>query len=216
MTMLRYSRRLSTPLVTGLAVVSMVITWKELRTEQLVRRVALERRAESMAGLLQARAEPLLPRASAPKLRELADAFVMSEHLEGAAIHDLDGKSIALSSSLEAALAGRPAVRAGCVSPDRGCGELTVLDQAPTWVQTAPLHRNHTTAALLTTYHDAGGISMASPGLWLSALAHATPPILILTLTTIGIVQLMVRRPIVRTACSTRSSSRLRDWCEAW
>jgi trehalose 6-phosphate synthase len=198
--LLRYSRRLSAPLVTGLAVVSLVIIWKELRTEQLLRRVALEQRAESMAGLLQDRAEPLLQRPAAAKLRELADAFVTSEHLAGAAIHDVDGKLIARSAGIDEALEDRPAARAGCVSPDRGCGELGEMNGASTWIQTAPLHRNHTTAALLTTYHDARGISMASPGLWLSALAHATPPILLLTLTTIGIVQLMVLRPIVRTA----------------
>src|SRR6185436_19956695 len=158
-TMLRYSRRLNTPLATGLAIVSMVITWKELRTEQLVRQIALQQRAESVAGVVQERAEPLLQRTSTQKLGELADDLAASERVVGVAIHDIDGKLLGISSPLGTRLGERPAVRAPCTSIDRGCGDFAMVDDEWTYVYTSPLHRNHTTAALATTFHDAGGLS---------------------------------------------------------
>jgi trehalose 6-phosphate synthase len=186
-------------LATGLTLVTFVITWKEVRTQQLVQQIGLQERAERLAERLQELVEPALRYGSVDKIGDLTEGLATNEHIFGVAIYDIDGRPLAISSSFAKALEGRPS-RARCGSPDLACGAFITMGGVPTYVSTTPLHRDHTTAAVLTTFHDASGLSMRSVWLWWDALWHVTPPMLLIVLATIGAVQLTVLRPIARTA----------------
>ncbi len=177
-----------------------VVTWREVRTEQLVRRVGLQERAELLAERLQEILEPVLRYGSVAQIGDLTEGLATNEHIVGAAIYDIDGRPLAMSSAFAKGLDGRPGVRSHCGSPDTACGAFVTMGGVPTYVSSTPLHRDHTTTAVLTMVHDASGLSMSSAWLWWAALWHVAPPLLLIALGTMGAVQLTILRPIAKTA----------------
>ena len=194
------SRRLVLLLASGLTLVTFVITWKEARTEQLIQQIGLQARAERLSRRLRETFEPLLSYGSLDQIGDLTDGLATNEHIVGLAIYDMEGKPLAISSAFARGLDARSGTRTRCASPDLACGAFITVGGQPTYVSTTPLHRDHTTAAVLTTFHDASGLSMRSGWLWWSALWNVAPPMLLIALATIGVIQLTVLRPIAKTA----------------
>jgi trehalose-6-phosphate synthase len=196
---MKLSKRL-VPLASGLLLVMCAVTWREVRAEQLMQRTGLQDRAQQAADRLKQLVEPALRYGSVDRVIGLAAGAASTQHLAGLAIYDIAGQPLAVSPSFPRMLDGRIAARARCGSPDISCGTFITMGGVPTYVSSVPLHRGHTTAAVLTTLHDASALSLGSVWLWWSALLHAAPPVLLLALATIGAVQLTVLRPIATTA----------------
>ena len=127
---MKLSRRLMTLLLMGLSLVTVVVTWREVRTEQLVQQIGLQERAERLAERLQELLEPALRYGSVDQIGNLTEGLSTNEHIVGAAIYDMEGRPLAISAFAKAP-DGRPGTKSRCGSPDIACG--------------APNRRNHST-----------------------------------------------------------------------
>src|SRR5260221_120208 len=85
---MRLSLRLILLLATGVTLLTLVVTWADVRTERLALSERLQQEAQNAADRLQQAVEPLLRRGAASQVVETLERFGAREHLAGAALRD--------------------------------------------------------------------------------------------------------------------------------
>src|SRR5260221_14329143 len=83
---MRLSLRLILLLATGVTLLTLVVTWADVRTERLALSERLQQEAQNPADRLQQAVEPLLRRRAASQVVETLERFGAREHLPGAAL----------------------------------------------------------------------------------------------------------------------------------
>src|ERR1700688_2418376 len=94
---MRTALKMVLPLIVSVAVVSLLFTWYQVRTERRILRNDLSRRAEILGEGLQESVEPLLDRAPSKNLQRLVERFGDREHLKGVAVYDAAGRALAIT-----------------------------------------------------------------------------------------------------------------------
>src|SRR5713101_861679 len=183
---MKVSLRLIALLATGITIVTIIATWNEVRSAQLLREIDLHQRAEILAGRLQDIVEPRLRQGSLKHVAEDMERFSAREHLAGVGIYDAGGKLLTVSSTYFEPPDARPAAAPCVPSDDAGCGELVTIGDRPIYLYSIPFHRDHGADAVMTTFNDASDISARSALVWRSALLHVVPQILLVVLVTLG------------------------------
>src|SRR5260221_11446362 len=125
---MRLSLRLILLLATGVTLLTLVVTWADVRTERLALSERLQQEAQNAADRLQQAVEPLLRRGAASQVVETLERFGAREHLAGAALPD--GKPVPFSAAptVAQALTDAPDAVPPCSESGPGCGAFAPLN----------------------------------------------------------------------------------------
>ena len=102
------SVRLIVSLILGVALVSLLFSYYEVRTERSGLRKDLQRRAEVLGESLAGNVEGRLERQSPRELQRIVERFSNREHLAGVGVYDKHSGSRRLASGLAKTLTARP------------------------------------------------------------------------------------------------------------
>jgi trehalose-6-phosphate synthase len=216
---MRPSRRLTIAALSGLALATLV-TWSEVRAEQLTGQLSLPTPAAPAAVQGQAARGPLGRDGAIAQIGRIAGRFTSHDRVAAVAIYDIDGKPLAIRSPFSTGPSAPPSDR-GCGPANPACGRIVIAGQAPTAVPARSLSQDRTASALLAaTIQDASAVSRAAISRaaisrdviarsvpsrnnqppWVTALWEGAAPILLIALCTVGAIQLTVLRPLASTA----------------
>src|SRR5258706_16316226 len=122
---MRTPQKLISHLIISVVVVSLLFAAYQVGTERRILRNDLFRRAKIVAESLQENVEPQFDKQLPDKsLQRLVDRFGHREHLKGAAIYNVNGIALAMTSGLTSLFQLRPAVAAYAADRTAGCREF--------------------------------------------------------------------------------------------
>jgi trehalose 6-phosphate synthase len=196
---MRLSLRLILLLATGVTLLTLVVTWADVRTERLALTERLQQEAQTAADRLQQVVEPLLRRGAASQLAETLERFDSREHLAGAALRDGKPAPFAATPTVAQALTERPDAVPPCGASEAGCSAFVTLNDMALFAYSAPF-RIDRTRGVLTLFYDVSDFTTRSAHVWHSALLQVVPQVLLIALITVGVVHASVLGPIRKTA----------------
>jgi len=197
---MKLSLRLIALLATGLTVMTLAVTWNNVRAEQNALQGDLLRQAQVLTERLQDAVEPMLHRVSLGLLPEFIERFASHERLTGVAVHDAQGALVTVSQAIAPAFDAKPDLIPRCRAPERGCGIIVTIGELEAFAYSAPLRRDRPRGEMVTTIHDASAIAASRARLWHAALLQVVPQVLLIVLVTVGVIRATVLGPIAKTA----------------
>ncbi len=192
--------RLTISLIIGITLISLFSSYYEVRSQKRALRRDLEHRAEVLGESLADKVEPLLKKGSRKELQIIVDQFGNREHLEGVAVYNPQGESIALTPGLAQRLTGEPAAVQQAATTGRGAGEYIRRGEVSVYIYAAPLHQEEAVVGALAIMHDASYINAQSRRVWRDTFLRVLALVVLITVTTLLIVRWSITGPIARAA----------------
>ena len=195
---MRVTYRLIVSLAIGIAAVTFVFAWYQVRAEKRGRENDLERRAEILAQGMQESIEPMLAsRSYQHELQRLAERFGHDERLAEIAIYNLDGKLVTAGPGLQQQLTSTPGFVLEAMAGDKGQGAFLNLGGRFMHLYVIPLHnKDQIVAGALAIFHDASYINAQSSKTWRTTVLHFLFQIALVAFVTLLIVRWSVQGPI--------------------
>jgi len=184
--------KLVLPLITSVALVSLLFAAYQVRKERRNLRNDLSRRAELLTESLQESIQPLFERneRNAEKaMQRVVDRFAQREHMKGIAVYEADGNLSVMTSTLDNSFKQVPEAAQRAVASDTGHGEFTQIAESPMYLYALPLERNGKAAGSLLVIYEAGFIDSRV----LLTMRDALLSALLETLLVSGLALLLVR-----------------------
>lgn len=198
--LMRVSIRLIVSLIVGITLVSFFFALSQVQGQKRALRNELKVRAEIQAESLEESVVALLAPSERKELQALLERFKTRERLPGAAVYDVHGAPLAMSSGLGALLTEVPKAATQAAADNVGHGEFIALGQSAAYVFALPLHNKNTVVGSLAIFHDADYVEAQSARLWRSTLQSVLVQVLVIVLVTLLIVRWSIQGPIARTA----------------
>jgi alpha,alpha-trehalose-phosphate synthase [UDP-forming] len=189
---LRTTLKLVLPLITSVALVSLLFAAYQVRKERRNLRNDLSRRAELLAESLQESIQPLFEkneRNSEKAMQRVVDRFAQREHMRGIAVYEANGNLTVMTSTLGNTFKQMPDTAQKAIATDAGRGEFTQLAESPMYLYALPLERNGNAAGSLLVIYEAGFIDTRV----LLTMRDALLSALLETLLVSGLALLLVR-----------------------
>ena len=189
---MRTTLKLVLPLITSVALVSLLFAAYQVRKERRNLRNDLSRRAELLAESLQESIQPLFEkneRNSEKAMQRVVDRFAQREHMKGIAVYEANGSLSVMTSTLGNNFKQIPAVSQKAIAADAGFGEFTQITESPMYLYALPLERNGKAAGSLLIIYEAGFIDSRV----LLTMRDALLSALLETLLVSGLALLLVR-----------------------
>ncbi|HKF26186.1 MAG TPA: trehalose-6-phosphate synthase [Candidatus Acidoferrum sp.] len=189
---MRTTLKLVLPLITSVALVSLLFAAYQVRKERRNLRNDLSRRAELLTESLQESIQPLFERneRNAEKaMQRVVDRFAQREHMKGIAVYEADGNLSVMTSTLDNSFKQVPEAAQRAVASDTGHGEFTQIAESPMYLYALPLERNGKAAGSLLVIYEAGFIDSRV----LLTMRDALLSALLETLLVSGLALLLVR-----------------------
>jgi trehalose-6-phosphate synthase len=158
---LRTTLKLVLPLITSVALVSLLFAAYQVRKERRNLRNDLSRRAELLTESLQESIQPLFEkneRNSEKAMQRVVDRFAQREHMKGIAVYDANGSVSVMTSTLGDTFKQMPGIVRTVLSTDTGRGEFTQVADSPMYLYALPLERNDKAAGALLVIYEASFI----------------------------------------------------------
>ena len=200
---MRTTLKLVLPLITSVAVVSLLFAAYQVRKERKNLRNDLSRRAELLAESLEESIQPLFEKSernSEKAMQRVVDRFAQREHMKGIAVYEGNGNLSVMTSTLDANFKQIPSTAQVAIATDSGHGEFTQIAESPAYLYALPLERNNKAAGALLVIYEAGFIDSRV----LLTMRDALLSALLETLLVSGLALLLVRwtflDPLKRTA----------------
>ena len=210
---MRTALKMVLPLIVSVAVVSGLFAWYQVRTEKRILRSDLSRRADILGETLQENVEPLLERpqerAADRNLQRLVDRFVEREHLQGAAVYDASGKTLAITPAIAATFKEWPDVARDAAGKDAPQNlfvrQKRTADSAndamlALHIHAVPLHRGDDVAGALVLFQDTSYIDVQLDHTLRDSLVNAAVQTILITGLALILVRWTFMRPLRRTA----------------
>jgi len=172
----------------------------QTHTERRILRNDLSHRAEILGDSLQESVDPLFDQRSDGSLQRLVERFSQREHLNGVAVYDASGASIAATSDLSPQFQSEPAAAVHAASIDLGYGEFVRINQVALHIYALPVHLNGQTVGTLVVLHDATYIDTQISHTLRDSLLNATIQTLVITLLGLVLVRWNFTDPLAQTA----------------
>ena len=137
---MRLSARLIISLILGIALVSFLFALTQVRGQKRALRNELGVRAEIEAKTLESAVESMLGPRDRKDLNYLLEQFKEVQHIPGAAVYDVHGAPLALTTGLAQLLPQAPNAVAQAVAGRAAHGEFVELGKEPAYVFALPLH----------------------------------------------------------------------------
>ena len=190
--------RLSSALITAVAVVSLTFAFFQTRADTLGLRQNLEDHAQVLAESLVRSAEPLVARHANRELQRLVDRFKDREQIAGVSVYDANEKPLAITSGFakrvgdDPALSPKPGAQA---APD---ARFVKLATGTIHLVTLPLREDDMVIGTLSLFHDAAYIDLQAAAMWRRAFEGVfIQTVLIVTVTLLSL-RWGVGRPLRR------------------
>ena len=200
---MRTTLKLVLPLITSVALVSLLFAAYQVRTERRNLRNDLARRSELLAESLQESIQPLFEkneRNSEKAMQRVVDRFAQREHMKGIAVYEADGDLRVMTSTLASGFKQMPEVAQRAVALNTGRGEFTQNADTPEYLYALPLERGDKAGGALLVIYETGFIDTRV----LLTLRDALLSALLETLLVSGLALVLVRwtflDPLKRTA----------------
>ncbi|HET8924169.1 MAG TPA: trehalose-6-phosphate synthase [Candidatus Acidoferrum sp.] len=205
---MRTTLKIVLPLIVSVAVVSLLFSAYQVRTEKRNLRNDLSRRAEILGESLQESVEPLLDRAPEKSLQRLVERFVQREHLKGVAIYNANGVVLAITSGLGPQFRLRPVATVRAAQRDAAVGEFLNLEETGVYQEdkvhihicALPLHSDGEVVGTLALFHDTDYIDRQVSRTLRDSLLNATVQTLLISLLALILVRWTFTGPLTRTA----------------
>ncbi len=202
---MRVSVRLILALIAGVTLVTFLFARSEVDSEKRGLRSDLERRAEVLGDIVAEDVGPIetagpRERLQQRRLQQIVERFGNRERLVGAAVYDLQGELLAVSSKVAEEIAQEPAVTEQVKRQDREGGSFLQAGNKTMHVFVMPLTGDAGVTGKLVILHDASYIQAQSVAIWRQAVWHVLLQVLIITTITMLIVRWSIVGPLAKTA----------------
>jgi alpha,alpha-trehalose-phosphate synthase [UDP-forming] len=185
---LRTTLKLVLPLITSVALVSLLFAAYQVRKERRNLRNDLARRAELLTESLQESIQPLFEK-NEKAMQRVVDRFAQREHMKGIAVYEANGSLSVMTSTLGDGFKQMPQMVRTVLATDTGRGEFTQVADSPMYLYALPLERNNKAAGALLIIYEASFIDSRV----LLTLRDALLSALLETLLVSGLALLLVR-----------------------
>jgi len=181
----------------GLAIVTLLVAWTEVRAERRAVREEVQHRAEALAERLRGNLEAQLRHGSLDQLPAIVEQLSTRERLAGLAVYDAGGSRLAMSSALAASLGGEStSAPSDCGRQGQACGEFVESSVGNLYAYSEPLQGEWAPAGRLTTYLNASPRASTGAQIWRAALSTVVPQVLLIVLVLGLVVESTILRPI--------------------
>jgi trehalose 6-phosphate synthase len=198
-------------LVLGLAVVSLLFAYYQVRSDRQQLRKDAEHHAEVLSESLQQNLEPLLENSSRGEMQRVVDRFVNREHVFGLAVFDGNGTLLAQNPALAARMKESPATLDLTTRDNTARGHFTHIGETPVHVYRVPLRDETQFLGSLALVQDTTYIATQTQHVWRDTFWHVLVQGFFIALTTLLIVRWSIVDPIARTAQWMRALRTGRD-----
>ena len=158
---MRTTLKLVLPLITSVALVSLLFAAYQVRKERRNLRNDLSRRAELLAESLQESIQPLFEkneRNSEKAMQRVVDRFAQREHMKGIAVYEANGSLSVMTSTLGDSFKQMSGIARTVLATDTGRGEFTQVADSPMYLYALPLERSDKAAGALLVIYEASFI----------------------------------------------------------
>ena len=158
---MRTTLKLVLPLITSVALVSLLFAAYQVRKERRNLRNDLSRRAELLAESLQESIQPLFEkneRNAEKAMQRVVDRFAQREHMKGIAVYEANGNLSVMTSTLGDSFKQMPGIVRTVLATDTGRGEFTQVADSPMYLYALPLERSDKAAGALLVIYEASFI----------------------------------------------------------
>src|SRR6476661_6360091 len=199
------SVRLIISLIVGVALVSLLSTYYEVRREKQGLRNELERRAEVLGESLVANVEPQLDKGSLKELKRVVERFSNREHLAGVAVFNAKLEPIAQSPGLKQDAQSQSFAVPEAIQQNKKQGRFVRRATGSVFIYALPLHQQdqHQQDQIvgeLVIVHDASYINAQSAQVWREDFLRVLLQVVLIALITLLIVRWSIAGPIARAA----------------
>ncbi len=197
---MRLTYRLSSALITSVAVVSLAFAFFQTRADTLGLQRDLEDHAQVLAESLARSAEPLVARHANRELQRLVDRFKDREQIAGVSVYNANDEPLAISSGFARRVGDDPALL-----PKRGeqagpAGKFVKLATGTIHMVTLPLTQDDAFIGTLSLFHDAAYIDLQAAAMWRRAFTGVFIQTILIVAVTLLTLRWGVGRPLRRMA----------------
>lgn len=196
---MRTTAKMVVPLIASVAVGCLLFAAYQVQTQRRILRSDLAHRAASLADSVQESLEPLLDHESDGSVQQLIERFRLHEHLDGIALYDVGGATLAATSGLAHDLRSQPAAAIHAVGQNFGYGEFLRINETPLYVYALPLHLHGQTTGALAILQDTSDVDARVSHTLRDSLLNATLQTLIISLLALVLVRWNFTDPLAQT-----------------
>jgi len=192
--------RLSSALISAVAVVSLAFAFFQTRADTLELRRNLEDHAQVLAESLVRSAEPLVARHANRELQRLVDRFKDREQIAGVSVYNAKEEPLAITSGFAQRVGDDPALLPKLgdqASPD---ARFVKLATGTIHLVTLPLREDDTVIGALSLFHDAAYIDLQAKAMWRRAFTGVFIQIILIVTVTLLTLRWGVGLPLRRMA----------------
>ncbi|MDP3112330.1 MAG: trehalose-6-phosphate synthase [Thermodesulfovibrionales bacterium] len=192
--------RLIVSLIFVIALVAVVFSFYQVRTEKARLASELERRAIILAESLQESVMPLMQANSLPRLNRLVERFGNRERLKGVAVFDKQGNALASTPELKPKISQPFPQAVSSITENRPIEGFMDINDKKTYIYTLPLLAEDKPIGILTIFHDASYIDVRLLEIWKHNLLRFLTLSILIVIITLLIVRWSITGPIAQFA----------------
>ena len=192
--------RLLVSLIFVVALVAVMFSFYQVRTEKTRLIGELERRTIILAESLQESVKPLMETNSAPKLTRLVERFGNRERLKGVAVIDRHGNILTSTPQLKLEIPQPFPQAVRSVEENLPIGSFISIGDKKTYLYVLPLVEGETTLGALAISHDASYIDVRLSGIWKHNLLRFLILSILIVVITLLVIRWSITGPIARIA----------------
>jgi len=192
--------RLLVSLILVVALVAVIFSFYQVRSEKTRLIGELERRAIILAESLQESVKPLIETNSLPKLNRLVERFGNRERLKGVAVIDRQGNIFASTTQLKPKIPQPLPQAVRSIEENLPIGSFISIDDKKTYLYALPLIEGDKTMGTLAIFHDASYIDVRLNGIWKHNLLRFLTLSILLVVITLLVIRWSITGPIAQIA----------------
>lgn len=192
--------RLIVSLIFVIALVAVVFSFYQVRTEKARLASELERRAIILAESLQESVIPLMQANSLPRLNRLVERFGNRERLKGVAVFDKQGNALASTPELKPKISQPFPQAVSSITENRPIEGFMDINDKKTYIYTLPLLAEDKPIGILAIFHDASYIDVRLLEIWKHNLLRFLTLSILIVIITLLIVRWSITGPIAQFA----------------
>lgn len=192
--------RLIVSLVFIIALVAVVFSFHQVRTEKERLTDELQRRVIILAETLQESIKPMLQSKSLERLNRLLERFGNRERLKGVTIFDRQGNVIASTSDLITKITQPFPQAITAISENRTLNDFTDINGNKTYIYVLPISDEKNFSGALVLFHDASYIDIRLREIWKYNLLRFLTLSILITIITLLVIRWSITGPIAQIA----------------
>jgi len=192
--------RLSSALISAVAVVSLAFAFFQTRADTLELRRNLEDHAQVLAESLVRSAEPLVARHANRELQRLVDRFKDREQIAGVSVYNAKEEPLAVTSGFAQRVGDDPALSPKSGEQAAPDARFVKLATGTIHVVTLPLREDDTVIGTLWLFHDAAYIDLQARAMWRRAFTGVFIQTILIVMVTLLTLRWGVGLPLRRMA----------------